>query len=333
MEAVYLEYIREGERFAARVNRHLFRTRLDPTRDVFYGCMTVCLETLQRLAGMGIFSVVDQFDPARVEQDLVEQERAKWPGWEAMTGRVPEAYFERCAAEWEAASAVLVYSPWTRDAIVQQGVPAEKVFVVPLAYEAPAVAPASSDGSAAEVPRIRAAGQPMTVLWLGTVILRKGIPYLIEAARRLRDRNIRFVVAGQIGISDQAVKSAPPNMQFIGRVVRGQAEAVYRSADLFVLPTISDSFALTQVEAMGQGLPVIATTRCGAVVSDGVDGKIVPVGDAEALAQAIAQLDEDPELLARMSAAARVKARQFSLQQYGELVRAEVVRRRPELGG
>ena len=66
---------------------------------------------------------------------------------------------------------------------------------------------------------------------------------------------------------------------------------------MFVLPTISDSFALTQVEAMANGLPVIATRRCGEVVADGVDGRIVPVADAESLAAYAADVGR-PALLA-----------------------------------
>ncbi len=120
-------------------------------------------------------------------------------------------------------------------------------------------------------------------------------------------------------------------MKFIGRVFRGDVAKVYLSADLFVLPTISDSFAITQVEAMSHGLPVIATPRCGQVVTDGVDGRIIPPADGDALAAAIAALDEDRPLLASMAIAARQKAATFTLARYGQQVHDEVARRRPSL--
>ena len=314
------EWAREGRRFARWVNRHLARRPLDPAADAFYGCKTVCLETLQLLGDRGVFTMVDQADPSRVEEELVQQERDRWPGWEIHPGRVPRSYYDRCAAEWAAADVVLVYSDWTADAIESLGVPRHKIAVVPLAYEGGPVPP-----------RAVGTADRLTVLWLGTVSLRKGIPYLIEAARQLQDRPIDVVVAGQVQVSDDAVRTAPPNMKFLGRVFRGQASAVYQSADLFVLPTISDSFALTQVEAMAHGLPVIATPRCGRVVTDGVDGRIVPPADADALAAAIAQLADDRDALRRMSDAARVKATQFSLDAYGRQVTDEVARRRPSL--
>jgi glycosyltransferase involved in cell wall biosynthesis len=325
-ESAFLEYARQGKHFAECVNRHLFRQpALSPKSDAFYGFFSVSLETLQRLRDQDIFTVVDQGDPARVEQRLVAQERQRWPNWEASPGRIPEAYFERCSEEWATASVVLVYSRWTKEAIVEQGVPAEKVIVVPLAYDVPP--------SADVPPAPKAIDRPLTVLYLGTVMLRKGIQYFLEAARLLKDRKIRFVVAGSLQISQQAVSSAPSNVTFIGRVIRTQADEVYRQADVFVLPTISDSFALTQVEAMAQGLPVIATTRCGEVVTDGVDGRIVPPGDADAIAKAIGALDDDRKLLAEMSANARMKSRQFSFAQYAERLRQEVFARRSEMAG
>ena len=117
---------------------------------------------------------------------------------------------------------------------------------------------------------------PLKVLFLGQVILRKGIQYLIAAARLLERENIRFDVVGPIGISREAMATAPGNVTFHGRTGRDQAADCYRRSHLFVLPTLSDGFAITQLEAMAHGLPVITTPCCGEVVSDGVDGFIVP---------------------------------------------------------
>jgi glycosyltransferase involved in cell wall biosynthesis len=321
----YAEYIREGERFCHRVNTHLRRQTISSQFNVFYGCKSVCLETLQLMNDHGVFSIVDQADPAAVEEKIVAAECEKWPGWEATTGTVPDAYYQRCNREWDAASIVLVYSEWTRQAIIQQGVAPDKVVVVPLAYEPP------HDLTPIHSRPPRDPSQPLTVLWLGLVNLRKGIPYFFEAARLLKDRPIRFKVAGQLLISEVGRAAAPSNVEFLGRVIRGDAERVYRSADIFVLPTLSDSFALTQVEAMANGLPVIATNRCGQVVTHGVDGMIIPTSDSVALANAIAEFDDDRTRLAQMSNAAIIKSRRFSIDAYGQRVRDQVLLGRPDL--
>jgi glycosyltransferase involved in cell wall biosynthesis len=153
----------------------------------------------------------------------------------------------------------------------------------------------------------------LTVLWLGQVILRKGIQYLVQSARLLTDRPVRFVVAGPIGVSREALASAPGNMSFLGPVARDRAPELFRAADLFVLPTLSDGFAITQLEAMAHGLPVITTPNCGDVVTDGVDGRVVPAGDAAALAAAIHELTGDRRRLGEMGRAAAEKAKLFSL--------------------
>jgi glycosyltransferase involved in cell wall biosynthesis len=321
IESSHLEYIAEGIRFCEWVNRDLLKRKLSPASHAFYGCKSVCLETLLELKKRGIFTLVDQADPAAVEERLVEAEREKWPGWEALSGKVPPQYYDRCRQEWDAASIVMVYSRWTRQAIIEQGAAPEKVVVVPLAYES----------QKPIAPRARPADQPLVVLWLGTVMLRKGIPYLLEAARLLKDRNIKFIIAGQLLVSQKAIEFAPPNVQFVGRVIRGQAEMVYQSADVFVLPTVSDSFALTQVEAMAHGLPVIATERCGEVVTTGVDGFIVPVGDSESLAKAIATLDDDRSLLFTMSDNAIRRSKDFSITAYADQVRDIVLKHAPHL--
>ena len=134
----------------------------------------------------------------------------------------------------------------------------------------------------------------------------------------LANHPVRFTIAGPIGISQEAVQSAPRNVTFIGRVTRDQASAIYKRADVFVLPTISDGFAITQIEAMSHGLPVITTPNCGEVVSDGIDGNIVPIRDAKALAAAIEAYASDRSKLIKASGAARQKAQQFSLGKLDE---------------
>lgn len=317
-EEQFRAYSRIGAGFASAVRRRLERLPLDPARDAYFGYDTGCLETLQLLSTRGIISVVDQIDPARTEEQLVFEESQRWPGWQATPGRIPDEYYQRLSEEWRLASLVLVNSDWSRDALVGQGVPLNKIIVVPLAYEPTTNNPPVRDNT----------DRPLTVLWLGSVILRKGIQYLIEASRRLGDANVRIVVAGPVQIAKKIVDDAPRNMEFIGRVTRDGAERVYRSADVFVLPTLSDGFAITQLEAMAQGLPVIATPNCGRVVEDGVDGLIVPAANADALANAIARMESDRVLLSAMSRRAIEKSRQFTLERYARTLNDAVARLR-----
>jgi glycosyltransferase involved in cell wall biosynthesis len=279
-------------------------------------------------------------DPARYEVDLVKEEEKRWPGWAKRSIEVLESYYRRREEEWAVADLVMVNSEWTKTALTRQGVSDDKIVVVPLAYEVGDRGrnlkletgnlkgknldsefsihdSGINSGLRSQVSSL-SAQRPLRVLFLGQVILRKGIQYLIEAAMLLRNEAIHFDIVGSIGISDQAVASAPSNMTFHGPVSRDRTEGFYRSSDLFVLPTLSDGFALTQLEAMAHGLPVIATPNCGEVVTDGVDGLIVPGSDSNALAEAFQLLIQDPEKLRSMSAATKAKLEQFSLSKLAE---------------
>jgi glycosyltransferase involved in cell wall biosynthesis len=261
------------------------------------------LHSARRLHQLGGgVAILGQVDPASSEEQIVAQERQRWPGWETEDAVVPEPWKERRWAEWAEADLIVVNSTWARDCLQAQGVPETKLRVIPLAYEPPrAPTPPRQPG-----PKLR-------VLWLGQVILRKGIPYLLEAARRLAGEPIEFCIAGSIRISPEAVVSAPPNVRFLGPVSRSLVSEFYADADVFVLPTLSDGFAITQLEAMAHGLPVIATPRCGEVVVPGRNGLIVPPADSEALAQALAALTADRQTVASMSREARQTASQFGL--------------------
>jgi glycosyltransferase involved in cell wall biosynthesis len=188
-------------------------------------------------------------------------------------------------------------------------VPAKKLAVIPLCFEVKTERQSSEQSSNIH----RSPTSPLRVLFLGQVILRKGIQYLIGAAKLLEKENIQFDVVGPISITKAAMAKVPANVTFHGRTGRDEAAAWYRRSHLFVLPTLSDGFAITQLEAMAHGLPVIATPCCGEVVSDGVDGFIVPPRDADTLALRLQRYLKEPELLCCQSAAALMKARQFTI--------------------
>jgi glycosyltransferase involved in cell wall biosynthesis len=303
-------YCRYGEWFANQVRNHLERQELDPDLDCFFGFNTNCLETLGTLRQRKILTVVDQIDPGVIEEDMVIAECERWPGWAKAPGRMPKSYWDRIRAEWELADLVLVNSEWSLEALVQQGVPRQKLIVVPLAIDLQhehRFEPVQAKGI-------------LKVLWLGSVILRKGIPYLVEAARKLQDKNIEFLLAGPLGVSPKVVEAFPSNMKWLGRVTRDQLSGIYAQAQVFVLPTVSDGFAITQLEAMGHGLPVVTTPNCGRVVTDGVDGFIVPARDSQALADALAKFNDDRKLLQAMSNNALETVKNFDLPSNAKLI-------------
>jgi len=157
------------------------------------------------------------------------------------------------------------------------------------------------------------------VLCVGAVSLLKGTHYLAAACRELRRRGVKFECR-VVGPADKKLLANPlfDGPTYVGQVPRTEIAAEYLTADIFVLPTVCDSFALVQLEALASGLPVVTTPNCGSVVRDGEEGYIVPVRDPIALADKIEAIVTDRKLRDRFSANARQRATDFTLARYQE---------------
>lgn len=311
---MYKRFLQKGRGFGRRVRNALRRAEWKDGQSVFFGYDTGSLEPLQFLAETNCFTIVDQVDPARVDKELILEEVERWPGWATSAPVLYEPYQERRRAEWEYADAVVVNSEWSKGALVQQGVEEGKIHVVPLAYDASETEPNLDDRSSRE--------GALRVLWLSRVSLRKGIQYLIEAAEQLEDDSLRLDIVGPLKITEEAVACAPSNMAFHGRVPRDEVSEYYRNADVFVLPTLSDGFAITQLEAMAHGLPVVTTPNCGRVVTDGEDGWIIPPRDSDALAETLTYCASHRGQLRQMAERAHATSKQYTLGAVADALRS-----------
>jgi glycosyltransferase involved in cell wall biosynthesis len=128
------------------------------------------------------------------------------------------------------------------------------------------------------------------ILFVGTLQLRKGIQYLLEAKRLLRTDSITIRLVGPSQLSEMALRQLRREVEVVGPVPRSELASHYDWADIFVLPTLSEGAANVCHEAMAAGLPVITTPNAGSIVRDGLDGHIVPIRNAAALCEAIEDL-------------------------------------------
>jgi glycosyltransferase involved in cell wall biosynthesis len=182
----------------------------------------------------------------------------------------------------------------------KSGVSSAKVILIPCVY-----ADKSRDESAARTEAGANSGR-VKLLFLGSVSLAKGLGQLFQVVKMLQREAVDFVVAGPIEVNIPDEVAQLPNVRFLGAVDKSTAEKLYRESDVFLFPTLSDGFGLTQLEALGHGLPVIASTHCGKVVEDGVSGLVLPEVTPEAIADAIMQLVRDRDFLHQLKANARV---------------------------
>lgn len=252
----------------------------------------------------GCTTVLVQIDPGPAEERIVEQLHREHPAVEPAWQPAPADYWQLWRNEIDLADHVVVHSQWSRAALTGIGIPQGKLAVVPLAYQPPAAAQSFTR----DYPRRFTDERPLRVLFLGQVILRKGVMPLLDAARELQDQPIEFIVAGPNALSAEQ-RRAPGRIRWTGAVPRGQAGLAYRDADVFLFPTLSDGFGLTQLEAQAWRLPVIATSRCGEVISDGVNGILLREISGREIASVLGDLVAHPEKLAAMSLASSVDER------------------------
>src|SRR5690606_32348346 len=145
------------------------------------------------------------------------------------------------------------------------------IRVVPLAYDPPREALAYQRS----FPERFSQQRPLRVLFLGSLILRKGIARIFDAIRDLRGEPVvfRFVGTPEVDLPKDLADSK--QVEWLGAVPRSQVHEHYKWADVFLFPTLSDGFGLTQLEAAAWGLPLIVSRRCGEVVRDGEEGWVV----------------------------------------------------------
>jgi glycosyltransferase involved in cell wall biosynthesis len=157
----------------------------------------------------------------------------------------------------------------------------------------------------------------MRVLFLGQINLRKGVGQLLEAVELLSGENVEFWFVGPTQIHVPQSLKLHPQVRWFGVAPRVEVASYYRDADVFIFPTLSDGFGLTQLEAQSWKLPVIASRNCGEVVRDGYNGVILEEVSGQAIANALLSLLRSPETLSALSVRSAVDER-FSLKKLAE---------------
>ena len=285
-----------------------------PAPEVFVGFRGS--DRLFELARERSCCILDQIDGALHEVDIVKNEQNDFSDWmpdvdaPALSGVAQPSWLDlerpRLQKEWDLADAIVCNSDWTKQCLLESGVAAEKCIVVPLSYEA--------HGTRRKERRIPRRNS-LTIGFLGSLMLRKGIHLLLEAARIASEEvEIRVLLAGTLDIRRDKLAQYARIADYQGIIPRGKVPAFLDRADVLALPSISEGFGIVQLEAMSQGLPVVTSDRTGNIVRDGIDGIVVPAKSVTALARAFVELARDPERLCSMSRAALDRSKQFSFE-------------------
>ncbi len=320
-----LAFLRQWEWWdRVSIDTHVARM-LRPEADLFVGLSGCGLASGRAAHRRGMRYVCDRGSThIRHQNDVLAAEHARWG---LPFAGIDPRIIEREEAEYAEADAITVPSSHVRQTFLTRGVPASKVRV--LSY-------------GVDLRRFHPVGEPSAggfdLLFVGGASLRKGIPYLLQAYQRLDHPRKTLTIAG---IAETAVVERmralgllQADVRFLGHVPQPELKALMSASHALVLPSLEEGLAMVMAQALACGCPVIATPDSGAadLYSDGIEGYIVPPRNADALADRLQHLADDPSRHAPLRAAALRRVQSIggwstygarALQLYEELCRPE----------
>jgi glycosyltransferase involved in cell wall biosynthesis len=190
--------------------------------------------------------------------------------------------------------ALVTVSEYTKREIASLGIPEDKIMILPPGLDREKLNPPTGKHGT-------------DLLCVAHIIRRKGILSLVEAFALLKAAGIRLHLAGALDIEPDYVaqvralaekQGAADRVIFHGLRRPAELGPLFSQAGIFVFPSLQEGFGISLLEAMYYGLPIV-TSNLSAIpelVEEGVNGLLVPPGEAKPMADAIQRLLDDPKL-------------------------------------
>jgi glycosyltransferase involved in cell wall biosynthesis len=288
------------------VARHL--TKSDS--EIFVGVETCAAESFQMAKAQGMTCVLDcpQVHPAFLRDALTLAAKDAGLSWDAKFDS--DEMLRRKQIEFELADSLLTLSALHTRSYVENGIAPERIVEIPL-WADPAMWYAAPQPVARNNELLR-------VLFVGGINLRKGIPYLLQAARKCRGKIALQMVGAPAPELQTILAEYRGDYTVLPTVTKAELRSVYWNADVLVLPSIVDSFGFVAMEAMACGVPVIVSDNCGVPVPE--PSWRVPIMDSQAIVERLESYAANRDWLARDGETALQFARQFTPEKYrGEI--------------
>lgn len=234
----------------------------------------------------------------RTQKRLLEEEEQRSG---ARLEKPTDWIVERETREYELADLIVVLSRFAMRSFIAEGVPADRLRKVSLGVETSRFR-ASRIALEGRARRIRE-GQPLRVLFVGTLSYRKGLLDLSRVIHGLAGKSFEFRLVGAIAPEARsAVRQLAGRAEVTGKCPEQKLPNHYAWGDVFLFPTIEDGFAAVLVQAAANGLPILATENCGApdILEQGRSGWVVPIRRPDLLIERLVWCDGNREELAAM---------------------------------
>lgn len=232
---------------------------------------------------------------------------------------------KRAKAEYCVADYVIVPSNYAKRTFVEAGFNAQSVFVLPYGVDPKQFFKCGSITETTETNQTNdKPDKTFRIVYVGQIVPRKGVHYLIEAFNELEVTDKELLLIGAVHqsmhrIVEEAMRH-DSRIRVVGEIPKMDLYRLYNTGSVFVLPSLADSWGLVVLEAMACGLPVIVTqnTGSGQAVEEGVNGFIVPIRNPQALHEKLIYLYEHPQIRLEMGRAASSSVRNFTWERYAK---------------
>ncbi len=281
--------------------------------DVFVAFARFGLHCFFQCQNRGIPSVVERGSSHVLFRDLLlKEERELW-GLAPQESAISQKLLERELEEYDVADFISVPSLFAEQSFVKMGIPAAKIVRIPYGVNIERFKPN---------PAIK--GEKFKVLCVGNLGVEKGLGYLLDAMTHLDPTSVELILIGSLDqyARDRLSQTTVP-WTFLGRVNQLNLPRYYQAASVFCLLSVQEGMSMALMEALASGLPTISSEHTGSLdlLTDGVDGFIVPIRNSEIVAERLSRLQADTDLRLRMGEAARRRMMTQSWDDYGREVR------------
>ncbi len=280
-------------------------SKLLPT--IFIGYEKSCLESFKVIKKAGGITILDL---AQVHFKYLENLRLQEPTFTDLFE--DENLFKEInkvkELEYEYADYILTLSTFAKNTLIANGVKETKIKVLNLGYNPSIFYPKSSYYQS----------EGLKLIYTGTFTKRKGIELLLQAIKELNLAKLDLVIIGPLLDGADLFTKYAGLFTYFDFLHHEELVMHLRQSDVYVFPSYLDSWAMTVVEAMACGLPVIVTESTGAkdAVREGESGFIIPTGDLDSLKEKILFFYNNKVKIKEMGECAVKSAKLYTWENY-----------------
>lgn len=285
--------IREWENLSA-ITFGDYVARNLPECDLYVGLSGSALPAGKKAHQRGAKFVCDRGSShIRAQDELLREEHAQWNM--PFVGIDPRTT-AREESEYEEADCITVPSTFVYRTFVEQGVSANKLRLLPYGVNLSRFQPVDKPDS-----------QRFDILFVGGMSLRKGVQYLVQAYQKIKHpaKSLTFVGSPSASLIEALTTRGlwPEDAIVLGHIPQAELKQIMSRSHVLVLPSLEEGLAMVMAQAMACACPVVASNHTGVedLMTDGVEGFIVPVRDVGALTEKLQQLADEPILRDSMS--------------------------------